>query len=100
MNAFNPVSGIDLDLPATRAPAPVDLSRFVDDAYDLAGLLDGLDVLHETAHVTSGGAVPTDPTEIELRAVNALGPTIKMAIRLANDLAEALVREQISIRKP
>lgn len=63
-------------------------------AYDLAAMVEGLDVLHVTANITSGGCFPPNASEVERRAINALGPMIQLAIRMANDLAERIERAE------
>jgi hypothetical protein len=68
-----------------------DLDTLVGHANDLSAILEGLDVLHVTGHVYGpGGAYPEGASEVERRALNALGPMIQMALRMALDLAEGL----------
>lgn len=79
-------------LPVLERSMPTDLDTLVGNAYELCAVLEGLDVVHVTAHVTGadGGAYPKGASEIERRAQNALGPMIQMALRMALDLAEGL----------
>ena len=70
-----------------------DLRELVSEATDVASLLEGLDVLNESAHGPAG-------CEVTKRARNALAPAIETVIARAWALAAAIEKANDSAAAP